>query len=148
MTWEEREIINYLKTAPRTFFSAREIARRAAGKKVYRETPDWAKPHLPRLVERGFLERNPQGHYRLQRADRDSKSSKWLSPHLAKILRDHGDKMKGIRSWEIDEDESVVVFQSAMGNLIAPEPEPEENPPRKKKPTQKPDEPDENKAEG
>ena len=86
MDADERDICNYLKSWPGQFVSGREISRRAAGKWRFREEPEWANPVLARLVERGVIESDSTGHYRLRVPDKKEKRKKWLSPHMRKIL--------------------------------------------------------------
>src|SRR5215510_10854723 len=61
---EALEIIAYLKTAPNKFVSMLEISRRAAGRRRFEESPNWAKNLISPLVEAGILEVNARGHYR------------------------------------------------------------------------------------
>ena len=90
MDADEREICNYLRSWPGQFISGREISRRAAGKRRFRDDPNWATAVLTRLVERQVLESDSTGHYRLIRKDRDVRPKKWLSPEIKKILQDSG----------------------------------------------------------
>jgi hypothetical protein len=91
MGWEEREIYNYLLGAPLAYVSVREIAKRAAGKRTYLENPNWAKPVLPRMVERQILESDCAGHYRIrQEEDQKNQDSRWISPQFAKVLQESG----------------------------------------------------------
>ena len=66
MDSDEREIFHFLKSWGREFIGAKEIARRAGGKKRFHENPDWAKPLLVRMAERGILEGDAMGRYRLK----------------------------------------------------------------------------------
>jgi len=87
MDADEREIYHYLKGWGREFVSAREICRRAGGKKRYRAEPQWAMPALARMVERGILESESGGHYRLKpKPKKDDKGRRWVSPQIAKVL--------------------------------------------------------------
>ena len=85
MDADEKDICNYLKTWPGQFVYGRDIARRAGGKWRFREEPDWATPVLARLVEKGILESDATGHYRLKVA-RKEKREKWISPAVKAIL--------------------------------------------------------------
>lgn len=88
---DETCIYMYLKAYPGQFVSAAEICRRAASKKRYRDEPDWALPLLRRLAEKGVLEADATGHYRLNRSTEKQKKKKhWISPHLQKILSQSG----------------------------------------------------------
>ena len=106
MTWEEREIVTYLKGSPKTFYSAREIARRAAGKRIYLDKPHWAKPFLPKLVEKGILETDPAGHYRIRgQGVVKARGRKWVSPSMARLLKQAEKDFSDIVTIEIVDDE-------------------------------------------
>jgi DNA-binding PadR family transcriptional regulator len=89
MDEDEKEIYTYLKTWSGQFVSGREIARRAGGKWRYRDNPNWATPILLRLVEKGLLESDSTGYYRLKPRQK-KKSKKWISPQLKAILEKSG----------------------------------------------------------
>jgi hypothetical protein len=87
MDADERDICNYLKTFPGQFVSAREISRRAGGKRRFREEPNWAYPVLSRMVEKAFIETDSTRHYRLPFAEtKKDKNKKWISPQIRKLL--------------------------------------------------------------
>jgi len=65
MDAEEKEICDFLKSWPDQFVSHREICRRAGGKWRFRENQNWAMPVLSRMVEKGILESDASGHFRL-----------------------------------------------------------------------------------
>ncbi len=89
MDADEREIYYYLKSWRQEFLSAREICRRAGGRKRFRLEPEWAKPVLARMMERGIVEADAAGHYRLKPMDkRIRKGKRWVSPQIARILRE------------------------------------------------------------
>lgn len=90
MDADERDICIYLKSWPKQFISGREINRRAGGKRRYRENPNWAAPALTRLVEKGIVESDSTGHYRLPRMKEDRKPRKWVSPQIKTILERSG----------------------------------------------------------
>jgi len=90
MDADEREIYYYLKGYGQEFISAREICRRAGGKHKFRVSPEWAKPVLSRMVERGILESDSSGHYRLRPMNRKDERRKFVSPQIAKILKQSG----------------------------------------------------------
>ena len=95
MSSEELDILRYLKSMPKAFFSMREICRRAGGKRVYRENPSWARPHLPRLVEKGLIETDGSGHYRIKSEQPGQPGAlkakrKWVSPQMARLLKASG----------------------------------------------------------
>lgn len=101
MDAEEREIYYYLKAWKHVFVSAREICRRAGGKHRFRQDPDWAKPALARMVERGILEMDAAGHYRIRPSDKKFTGPKrWVSPHIARILRESGKDFSSVLAGE------------------------------------------------
>jgi hypothetical protein len=101
MDSDERDICNYLKTFPGRFVSAREISRRAAGKRRYREEPNWAYPVLSRMVEKALIETDSTRHYRLPVVEaKKDKNKKWISPQIRKILERK--KLEHIIEYTID----------------------------------------------
>lgn len=91
MDADEREVYYYLKSWGQEFVSTREIARRAGGKHKFRQTPDWAPPVIARMVERGILESDHGHRYRIKPAPKnDEDKRRWVSPQVAKILKDSG----------------------------------------------------------
>jgi hypothetical protein len=103
MDASERDIFQFLKSWGEEFVNVKEIARRAGGKRKYHEDPEWAKPVVIRMAERGILESNITGHYRLKPLAKNKKHAKWVSPAIAKILNDGGVKVQ-----EIDDTQSEV----------------------------------------
>ncbi|HSY20435.1 MAG TPA: hypothetical protein VK815_18970 [Candidatus Acidoferrales bacterium] len=89
MDADEREIVHFLQTWGTTFVNGKEIARRASTKKRFGEDPDWAKPVLMRLVEKGVLENDASGRFRMV-AEKHDKSKRWVSPDINKILEEGG----------------------------------------------------------
>lgn len=92
----EREIFQFLKSWGGEFVNGREVARRAAGKKKFHDDPDWAKPLLTRMVERGILEDDMLGRYRIKPLPGNKKHSRWVSPDIAKILAESGVKVEEV----------------------------------------------------
>src|SRR5262245_60593736 len=90
MDADERDVCLYLKGWPGQFVSVAEITRRAGGKRRYRDEPNWAVPILTRLVEKGILEADSTGHYRLKARNKKDKKQRWMSPHIQKILEKSG----------------------------------------------------------
>ena len=90
MDADERAICIYLKSWAGQFISAREIARRAGGKHRFRRDPDWALPILGRLVEKGILETDTTGHFRLVKREQKDQGRKWVSPQIKKLLEKSG----------------------------------------------------------
>ncbi len=60
---EEIQILDYLKSWNGKSITMVEICRCAAGRQKYRESPDWAKPLMSRLVEAKLAFINERGHY-------------------------------------------------------------------------------------
>ena len=90
MDADEKEVCNYLKSCAGQFVSAREIARRAGGKWRFRDDPNWAMPILLHLVEKGYLESDATGYYRLRPTDKRKKRQKCVSPQIKAILEQSG----------------------------------------------------------
>lgn len=91
MDSDERQVVDYLKSWPGQFVSAREVARRAGGKRRFRDEPQWAYPVLTRLVEQDLVETDGLGHYRLRRQNVEAKKRRrWLSPQMRRILERSG----------------------------------------------------------
>jgi len=106
MDADEREIYHYLKSWGKEFISAREISRRAAGKKRFREEPQWATAVLSRMVERGILEADSSAHYRIKPIEKkDTKGKRWVSPRIAKILKESGKDFSDVVVLEEPDDE-------------------------------------------
>ncbi len=85
--YEGQLIVNFLKTAPKAFFSEREIARKAGQKGMFRANPDWAKPVLFRLATEDIIQTDVFGHYRIAPEPEQAKQrSISLSPSVAKAL--------------------------------------------------------------
>ncbi len=99
MDEDEKEICAYLRNWSAQFVSGREIARRAGGKERFRENPNWATPILLRLAERGILESDSAGYYRLKPKLRKT-TRKWVAPHIKAILEKSGKKFGDL----LDED--------------------------------------------
>jgi hypothetical protein len=107
MDADEREIFYYLRKEREMFVPASAISRQAGGKHKFRESPDWAKPTLLRMVERGILETDPAGAYRLKpipRANPADHNRRWVSPHLAEMLRKSGKRFDHLIAGDVDEE--------------------------------------------
>jgi hypothetical protein len=90
MDSDEREIYQFLQTWGTEFVGAMEIARRATTKKRFYDDPDWAKQVLMRMAERGILESDSQGRYRIKPLSRKDKNKRWIAPDISKILHESG----------------------------------------------------------
>jgi hypothetical protein len=89
MDTDEREIFQFLKSWGSDYTSAMEICRRAGSKRKFHDDPTWAKPVLVRMEERGILESNLSGRYRIKPVKK-KKGSQWVAPDIAKILKESG----------------------------------------------------------
>jgi len=96
MDADEREIFHFLKTWGSEYVSGKEIARRAGGKKRFNDDPDWAKAKLQHMAERGILEGDALGRYRIKPEPRKNKHTRWVSPDIAKILQESGVKVEDV----------------------------------------------------
>lgn len=97
MDADEKDICTFLKSFPGQYVAQREICRRAGGKWRYREDPNWAAPVLLRLVEKGVVQDDSAGHFRLVQKEK-KKKPKWVSPQIREILRKSG------KTFEIEEE--------------------------------------------
>ena len=95
MDTDERDIFQFLKTWGADFTNAKEVARRAASKKKFYDDPDWAKPILMRMAERGILESDVQGRYRIKPVLKKKRGKQWVAPDIAKILKESGVEIEG-----------------------------------------------------
>ena len=105
MDTDERDIFQFLKTWGAEFTNAKEVARRAASKKKFYDDPEWAKPILMRMTERGILECDAQGRYRIKPVSRKKKGNQWVAPDIAKILKESGLEVEAAGEDDIAEDE-------------------------------------------
>jgi hypothetical protein len=92
MQQEEKDICDYLKSMRGQYVSGKEIARRAGGKRRFRQDPTWATPFLLELVDRKIVESDSTGHFRLVNKDEEARSArrKWVSPQMKSILEKGG----------------------------------------------------------
>jgi hypothetical protein len=97
MEADEREVILFLKSWSGQYVALKEICRRASGKTRFREDPHWAVPVLAQLVDKGVVESDSTGHYRLKLVKK--KPKRWVSPQVQKILEQSG------RTFEIKDEE-------------------------------------------
>ena len=103
MDADERDICLYVKGFPGQFVSFGEISRRAGGKRRYRNEPEWAVPVLSRMVEKGILESDSTGHYRLKIRPKKERPARWVSPEIKRILERSGRNFDGV--FEVDAEE-------------------------------------------
>ena len=91
MDADEREIFAFLNSFGEEWVNAKEVCRRAGGKKRYAEDNNWAKPILQRMKERSLLEGDQLGRYRVK--PKPKAHGRWVSPDIEKILKDGGVKV-------------------------------------------------------
>ena len=106
MDADERAIFDYLKTFGEDWVSAKEICRRAGGKKRFAEDNNWAKPVLRRLQEHNLIEGDALGRYRLKPARKHGPKETWTAPDIEKILQEdgvEGDTGSAVAATESDE---------------------------------------------
>jgi hypothetical protein len=111
MDADEREIYYFMKPFRNEFLTAREICRRAGGKHRYREDQGWAIPPLLRMLERGILETDPSGAYRIKpKPDSKAKLQRWISPEIKATLRRSDKNFDHVI--EINEDELDAYYEN------------------------------------
>src|SRR5437899_10410122 len=66
MGTDEMQIYDFLKTAPNSYASEREIARQVGGKARLKREPDWIRPVLTRMVRDEIIETDGYGQYRIK----------------------------------------------------------------------------------
>ena len=103
MDGDEREIFHFLKTRSSEFVGAVEIARRASNKQKFHADPDWAKPVLMRMADRGLLQTDSSGRYRIKPVSRKDKNKRWVAPDIAKILQESGVEVEDSHDEAADE---------------------------------------------
>jgi|ERR1041384_8253959 DNA-binding PadR family transcriptional regulator len=106
MDADERDICIYLKSWAGQFVHMTEISRRASTKRRYFKEPAWAVPALNRLVEKGLIEVDTTGHYRLRPRTKNDKKKRWASPEMRKILEASGKNFDG--AFEIEDDDDFL----------------------------------------
>lgn len=90
MDADEQMIYDYLLTYGEEWVSAREISRRAGGRKRYAEDNNWARPVLFRLRSARILEADQGGRYRIKPVEGAERKEKWVAPDIEKLLAEGG----------------------------------------------------------
>ena len=90
MDADEREVFNFLQAYGEEWVNAKEVCRRAGGKRRFNEDNHWARPILQRMKERQILEGDMLGRYRIKPPPRQGQKGRWVSPDIAKILEEGG----------------------------------------------------------
>lgn len=111
MDADEREIYYFLKSYRKDFLSAREICRRAGGKRRYRADESWALAPLLRMAERGILETDPSGAYRIKpKIDSKDKLQRWISPEIRHVLKTSDKNFEKV--FDLEEDELDSYYEN------------------------------------
>jgi hypothetical protein len=105
MDADERDIFYYLRNEPDTFVPGAAIFRQAGGRRKFREDQEWARGPLMRMVERGILEVDATGAYRLRPVPRTQQAQRWISPQFADILRKKGKNILNAGPFSGDDEE-------------------------------------------
>lgn len=107
MDAEEKDIFYFLRADRLNFVPAPAIARQAGGRKRFQSEPDWCRAPLQRMVERGILETNSTGAFRLKpRPQPAGNTQMWLSPQIAAILKRNGKAHPGVCPTDLQDEES------------------------------------------
>ncbi len=105
MDADERAVYYYLKSRRPQAVVSRDISRHVGSKRRFRYDPDWIKPVLMRMQERGLVEEDKEGFYRLKpMPQKETHGKHWASPHIAEILKASGKAFGNVLTVE-DEDE-------------------------------------------
>lgn len=120
MTDDQKSIYDYLKGWPKTFISAREIARKAGGRRRFDQDRGWATPILMEMEAAGMIESDPIGGYRIKPHKDKWKKKKFVSPMYLKVLKTSG---QSFESFVIDEEseESAIFIKQVESPIPPPE---------------------------
>jgi hypothetical protein len=103
MDADERDIFQFLKSWGSAYVNSVEVARRAGNRKRFHDDPNWAKPVLSRMADRGILEGDASGRYRIKPVSRKDKHQRWVAPDIAKILKESGVEVEDANEVASDE---------------------------------------------
>jgi hypothetical protein len=87
MDADEREVFDFLSNYGEEWISAKEICRRAGGKRRFYEDNNWAIPALKRLKDSHAIENDQMGRYRIPPA---KEKEQHISDEAEKLLRESG----------------------------------------------------------
>ena len=105
MDADERDVYYYMKSNGRDYIPAREICKRVGGRRRFRFSPEWARPVLLRMAERGILEADQEGRYRLKPIPKvDTTGKQWASKTIIELLKKRGKPVDNLMT-SVDEDE-------------------------------------------
>ena len=108
MDADEREVYYYVKSRRPQIVSERDIGRHVGGKRRFRYNQEWAKPVLLRMIERGILETDAEGNYRLKAMPKkETQGKRWASSQFAEILKASGKGFANLITVD-DEDEYYI----------------------------------------
>jgi hypothetical protein len=108
MDADERAVYYYVKSRRPQCVSHRDIGRHVGGKRRFRYNPEWAKPVLVRMIDRGILEADKGGLFRLKPMPQKETAGKcWASPAIAEILKASGKAYGNVITVD-DEDEYYI----------------------------------------
>jgi hypothetical protein len=105
MDTDERDIFQFLKIWGADYTHAMEVCRRVGSKKRFYDEPNWAKPILMRMAERGILESDIQGRYRIRPVRKKKLVKQWVAPDIAQILKESGVAVEGEGDGDIADDD-------------------------------------------
>ena len=104
MDADERSIYYYLKSLRPKSAPVQDISRRAGSKRRFRYNPEWVNPGLLRMVERGIVEANTDGLYRLKPIPREyMRGRRWATAEIAEVLKANGKKCDSLFTAEDEE---------------------------------------------
>lgn len=104
MDAEEREVYFFLKAQAPQYVPVNSVCRYAGGKQRFRDSPDWAKPVLLRMLERGIVEMDEPVGCRLKPMPQSNVRKRWVAPQIADILKKSGRKFDQVIKQEDEED--------------------------------------------
>ena len=105
MDADERAVYYYVKSRRPQRVLDRDIGRHVGGKRRFRYNREWAKPVLLRMMERGILETDTEGSYRLKPMPRkETHGKRWASPHIAELLKASGKAFGNVITVEDEDD--------------------------------------------
>jgi predicted transcriptional regulator of viral defense system len=105
MDANERAVYYYLKARRPKAATSREISRHVGSRRRFRYDPEWIRAVLSRLEERGIVEPDADGAYRIKPMPKqETQGKRWTSTHIAEILKASGKVFSGVITVE-DEDE-------------------------------------------
>ena len=90
MTGEEEEILGYLRSQPKAFYSIKELSRFICGRRRYGRQLEWAAPFLKELLGKDLVEANSMNHYRYKSSRSKAKGQMNVAPSILSILERSG----------------------------------------------------------